>query len=320
MNELKTYLKSVLGVDIGIKPLKTETLKKMPLYIASEYEIQLVNLYGHDFLLVDVKSDFTTGRLRKHLDTIGSILDKKAIAVIPQLEAYKRIRLIEKRIPFIIPGKQMYLPDLLIDLKEFGNKPKELPETMRPATQFLLLYHLQIEPLEGINLKGIAEKLGYDAATITRAVHYMHQASLCTLEGVKEKTLHFNENNRELWEKAEPLMINPVKKIQYYSGWIDDSNLYKTNDNALAHYTDLNDDVIEYYAIRPGYTRFIAGANCKKTAQHEGNICIEEWRYDPGLLAQGRFVDPLSLYLCFRNNHDERVQMALEQIKEKFVW
>lgn len=122
----------------------------MPLYIASEYEIQLVKLYGHDFLLVDVKSDFTTGRLKKYLDTIGAKLDTKGIAVIAQLEAYKRIRLIEKRIPFIIPGKQMYLPDLLIDLKEFGNKPKGLPATMRPATQFLLLYHLQVGPLDGI--------------------------------------------------------------------------------------------------------------------------------------------------------------------------
>ena len=320
MNEFKTYLKSALGLEPEIKPLKTERLKKMPLYIASEYEIQLVNLYGHDFLLVDVKSDFTTGRLKKHLDTIATILDTKAIAVIAQLEAYKRIRLIEKRIPFIIPGKQMYLPDLLIDLKEFGNKPKGLLATMRPATQFLLLYHLQVEPLDGINLKGIAEKLGYDAATITRAVHYLRNAGLCTLDGTKEKTLHFNENNRELWEKAEPLMINPVKKIQYCNGWIDDNNLYKTNDNALAHYTDLNDDAIEYYAIRPGYTRFTEGANCKKTAQFEGNICIEEWRYDPGLLAQDGFVDPLSLYLCFRNDADERVQIALEQIKEKFVW
>jgi len=271
-------------------------------------------------LLVDVKNDFTTGRLRKHLDTIGTILDAKTIAVITQLEAYKRIRLIEKQIPFIIPGKQMYLPDLLIDLKELGNKPKGLPATMRPATQFLLLYHLQVETLEGINLKGVAEKLGYDAATITRAVHYLHHAGLCTLEGTKEKSLHFKENNRELWGKAEPLMNNPVKKIQYYNGWIDDGNLYKTNDNALAHYSDLNDDAIKYYAVRQGYIHFIEGAYCKKTAPFEGNICIEEWRYNPSLLAQNGFVDPLSLYLCFRNNPDERVQMALEQIKEKFIW
>ena len=320
MNVLKKYLKSALDIEPEIKPLKAGGLKKLPLYITNEYPIQLINLYHRDFLIVDVKNDFTTERLRKHLETIRATFDTNTIAVIAQLEAYKRIRLIKKKIPFIIPGKQMYLPDLLIDLKEFGNKPKELPAAMPPATQFLLLYHIQVEPLEGINLKAIAEKLDYDAATITRAVYYLQNVGLCTLEGTKEKTLHFNEHNRELWEKAESLMNNPVKKIQYYTGWVDDDNLYKSNNNALAHYSDLNDDAIEYYAIRPRYTNFIEGVNCKKTAQFEGNICIEVWKYDPALLAKNGFVDPLSLYLCFRNNTNERIEMALEQIIEQVIW
>lgn len=320
MDELKKYFKSALGVEPKIQPLKANKLNALPLYITGEYTIQLINIYRHDFLLVNVKNDFTTDRLRKHLNTISAAFNTNAIAVIAQLVAYKRLRLIEKKIPFIIPGKQMYLPDLLIDLKDFGNKPKELPVAMRPATQLLLLYHLQVEPLEGINLKGIAEKLGYDAATITRSVYYLHNIGLCTLEGVKDKSLHFNKNKRELWEKAEPLMKNPVKKTQYFSGWVSDGNMYKSNNNALAHYSDLNDDVIEYYAVRPGYTRLIGGANLKTTAMLEGNICIEDWKYNPWLLAKDEFIDPLSLYLCFRNKPDERIEMALEQIIEQFIW
>jgi len=31
-------------------------------------------------------------------------------------------------------------------------------------------------------------------------------------------------------------------------------------------------------------------------------------------------VDPLSLYLSFKNSYDERVEMALEQIIEKYIW
>jgi hypothetical protein len=320
MNELKEYLKSALGVETKIQPLNTDKLKKLPLYIASEYTIQLIELYHRDFLLVDVKNDFTTDTLKKHLETIRAAFDTNTIAVLTQLEAYKRIRLIEKKIPFIIPGKQMYLPDLLIDLKEFGNKPKELPVAMRPATQFLLLYHLQVEPLEGINLKGIAEKLGYDAATITRVAYYLHNIGLCTLEGMKDKSLHFNKDRRELWIEAEPLMNNPVKKMQYYSGWVADQNLCRANNNALAHYSDLNDDIIEYYAVRPGYTQLMGGVNLKKTAPQEGNICIEEWKYNPCLLTKTEFVDPLSIYLCFRNKPDERIEMALEQIIEQFEW
>ncbi len=320
MDDVKKYLKDALGVETRINPLKADKLKTLPVYITSEYNIQRIELYRKDLLLVGVKGNFTTDRLRKHLDTIRTTFNTNIVAVINQLEAYKRIRLIEKKIPFIIPGKQMYLPDLLIDLKEFGTKPKETPQTMQPATQLLLLYHLQIEPLEGINLKGIAEKLDYDAATITRAAYYLHNIGLCTLQGTKDKVLHFESTSAELWEKAEPMMNNPVKKTRYYSGWENDVNLYKSNINALAHYTDLNDDVIEYYAVKPGYTRLIGGANLKKTGPLEGNICIEEWKYNPYLLTKTEFIDPLSLYLCFRNKPDERIEMALEQIINNMKW
>lgn len=314
MNDLRKYIKVALGIEAEISPLRADKLKDLPVYIKSEYDIHTINLYRQDFLLVQVKSQFTTERLRKHLITIEAGFNTKAIAVIDRLEAYKRLRLIEKKIPFIIPGKQMYLPDLLIDLKEFGVKPREHPQMMRPATQLLLLYHLQIGSLEGYNLKGIAEKINYDAATITRAAHFLHNTGLCTLKGVKDKSLHFEGDKRKLWKKAEPMMSNPVKKSQYFSGWVNLPNRFKSNINALAHYSDLNDDVVAYYAVRPDYMRLIGRANLKETGPLEGNICIEEWKYNPGLLTGTEFVDPLSLYFCFRKKPDERIELALEQI------
>jgi hypothetical protein len=31
-------------------------------------------------------------------------------------------------------------------------------------------------------------------------------------------------------------------------------------------------------------------------------------------------VDPLSLWLSLRGNRDDRIQMALDEIEEKFLW
>jgi len=320
MEALKKYLKDALGVETELKPVAPDKLKTLPIFIVNEYDFQLIKLYNQDLLLVFVKNSFTTEKLKKHLDNIKAAFNIITIAVISQLEAYNRLRLIEKKVPFIIPGKQMYLPDLLIDLKEFGNKVKEQPVAMQPAAQLLLMYHLQVGSLEGINLKGIAEMLNYNAMTITRAVYYLHNVGLCTLRGTKDKFLHFDKNKKELWERAVPLMNNPVKKATYFAGYTPGNNMYKANINALAFYTDLNDDVIEYYAVKPGYTQRIGGANLKITGPLEGNICIEEWKYDPYLLTKTEFVDPLSLYLCFRNSLDERIEMAVEQIIDKFIW
>lgn len=320
MDEINKYLKDALGIDSEIKQLDQAKLRTLPAFITSEYIIQLIKLYQQDFLLVFVKNDFTTEQLRKHLETIRISFKIKTIAVIGQIEAYKRLRLIEKKIPFIIPGKQMYLPDLLIDLKEYANISRELPPSMSPATQLLTLYHLQVEDIEGINFKGIAEKLHYDAATITRAAFYLHNSGLCRIVGTKEKSLEFKKTNRELWQIAEPVMSTPINRTQFYSGYTLDQNFKRTNINALSHYTDLNDEQIEFYAMRPGYGKFVGGVNLKRADPMEGNICIEDWKYDPALLTKSEFIDPLSLYLCFRENKDERIEMALEKLIEQIKW
>jgi hypothetical protein len=313
MNELKKYLKHALGIEAEITPLKADKLKTLPAYITSEYTIQHIMLYLQNFLLVLVKNEFTTELLRQHLDIIRLALNTKTIAIIGQIEAYKRLRLIEKKIPFIIPGKQMYLPDLLIDLKEYAISIRELPSAMTPATQMLILYHLQVESLEDSNLKGISERLHY-------AAYYLHNTGLCKIVGTKEKSIKFEKNNRELWELTEPQMLSPVNRTKFYSGHTLDGNLRKANINALAHYTDLNDEPVEYYAMHPWYGKFIGGVNLKPVDKMEANLCIEEWKYDPTLLTKTEYIDPLSLYLCFRENKNERIEMALEKLINQIQW
>ncbi len=320
MEELKMYIKEALGVEMDIKKIHPDRTKSLPLYIKGEYTLYQVKLFRQDLIFAEVKGAFTTERLRKNILTIKKIFNTNTVAIIRSLEAYIRKRLVEKKIPFIVPGKQMYMPDLLVDLKEFGVRPKEQPKAMTPATQLLVLYHLQKEPLEEMNFKSIAEKLNYDQATITRSAYYLHNMEICTLKGSKEKSLHFNHDKKALWEKVEPLMSSPVKRTQYFSGYTHDKALYRANINALAHYTDVNDDVVDYYAVRPGYFRFLGGVNLEKAAFLEGNICIEEWKYDPYHLTASEFVDPLSLYLCFRNKPDERIEMALDQIIDNMKW
>jgi hypothetical protein len=47
---------------------------------------------------------------------------------------------------------------------------------------------------------------------------------------------------------------------------------------------------------------------------------VEIWNYDPNLFAGDGRVDPLSLYLSLRDNPDERVQAALDQMMRKVPW
>jgi len=322
MNEVVNYINEVLGIKVNYKKVTPEKLKKLPFFLAKGYDFGEIKLFNQQIVLLIVKDDFTTNNLRTHLTKVQNDLDTVVVAVIPAVDAYKRLRLIEKKVSFIVPGKQMYMPDLMISLKEFGTTRLEdrQPTNMQPAAQLILLYHLQVEPLEGLNLGTIAEKLRYNPMTITRAAFYFQNSGLCRIEGTKEKFLKFDKTKHELWDIAEPKMSNPINKIQYYTGYTMDKNLKKTNINALAHYTDLNDEQVEFFAMRPRYGRFIGGVNLKPIDPMEGNVCIEEWKYDPALLTKTEYIDPLSLYLCFRENKNERIEMALGKLIEKFPW
>jgi hypothetical protein len=49
------------------------------------------------------------------------------------------------------------------------------------------------------------------------------------------------------------------------------------------------------------------------------------WKYNPMVLVDELpndrpVVDPLSLYLSVKDSTDERLEMALDKILEKFIW
>ena len=54
--------------------------------------------------------------------------------------------------------------------------------------------------------------------------------------------------------------------------------------------------------------------------QDAGTCCVQLWRYDPLLFARDRRVDHFSLYLTLRDEADERVEAALEEMMENAPW
>ena len=44
------------------------------------------------------------------------------------------------------------------------------------------------------------------------------------------------------------------------------------------------------------------------------------WKYDPKKFARNGMVDPVSLYMTFVDNMDERIEGALEELLEEYKW
>jgi hypothetical protein len=261
--------------------------------------------------------------VRKHLDMLQSKQPAELIYVRARVTAYNRKRLIEQKVPFIVPGNQMYLPMLAIDLREHFRRIREEAPTFSPSTQVVVLHAMLRDAGQVLIPSEMAPLLGYSAMTMTRAFDELETAKLAevTVRG-RERCLRFIGDRREIWEKAQPFLRNPVSKRLFIRRINGAEGATHAGLTALAHYSML---------APPAYTTYALSREEWKTLRQQHKIIevpvqdpdvseIEVWWYSPARFAEHGMVDQLSLYLSLKADHDERTETALEEMMEKIEW
>jgi hypothetical protein len=311
---------------------KTE-LGKLPMFISEIYIVYQTALFNIDFILIEYREadGFSIPQLEKHFDLLKNSLHKRVVLLTDDLPSIYRKRLIGKGINFIMPEKQLFLPDFLIDLRE-GNQNqgrKRKTEKLLPSSQLILLYYILHNDgkanLKEESFTQLASKFGYTKMAITKAVENLLYNGLCIVEGTKEKYIRFVSDGANLWKSAFPLLVNPVFKKVYVDEKPQGIFLYRANESALSEYSNMNPIRQTYYSIeRSKFYELQKEDRLKNPNEFEGMYCLELWKYNPAILTQGitkkDSVDPLSLYLSLQDNRDERVEMALDTISKKFLW
>ena len=322
MKNLKKYLREVLGESLETTEITKQEKSTLPLFMRGAYEFKKGILFNKNILLV-IKTGvehFTTKQYRKHADIIETNLKLPVVFVFNTIESYNRKRLIQKQIAFILPGKQMCIPNLLIDLKEYKQKKPVKRETLLPATQCLVLFHLLKNSIEGKNFKEMAKRTNYSSMTITRAVNDLAEKKICIINGTGDKTISFGKGKKETWEQAWPYMISPVKRAFYINAKFKPDTAHLCNISALSNYTNIAGDNREHLAVSQINFKMLMAKNVDLEANNiEGDIKLEIWKYSPGVLTDKNIVDPLSLYLSLKDADDERVQMSLDKLLNK-LW
>jgi biotin operon repressor len=336
MKQAIQYINETLGISTTAIPIQKDELGKLPMYINETYKLYNTVLFNRRLLFIELrnKEEFSILQIEKQLQLLKNTFETTVVIIIQDLAAYNRKRLIEKGINFIVPEKQLFLPELLIDLRESFTNPrtKEKNVTLLPSAQFLLIYHIihryENWKLEEHSFKEIAKKLGYTPMAITNAVENLRYHEVVDVLGEKEKYIKFRLERHELWNSLEHnnVLVNPVLKTVYIDEMPKGVFMLKTNASALPEYTNLNPSKQEYYAIEKTVFYGLQKSNALiNKNEYEGNFCIEVWKYDPLKLVDDMtndmpVVDPLSLYLSLKESHDERIGMALEQLIEKQIW
>lgn len=329
MDKLKEYIYELLDQEIELNKLPEITLNNLPFFFRSNYEFYSTKIFNHEliFLVLDKEDTFNVQQLKKQFEIIRSIFNKPVVIIKDDITGVSRKRLIDYKISFISPGKQMFLIELLVDLQDFNNK-QEFRKNIKllPSAQVLVLYHIlhRKDDLSQYTFKELAAKFQYTQTAITKAVTNLKALALIEVIGTKEKRVLFEKDIPKLWKQAQDLFVDPVFKTVYMDK--EPKNLLYSNTTALEEYTDMNRGTQECFAIERNRFYKLEKSNQFFNLNGEnGNYALEVWKYNPELLAknitQKENVDPLSLYLSLKDGFiDERTDMALDQILKKYIW
>lgn len=334
MRNIENFVDEVLGQPLKAKPLVGKQQHGLPLYISEGYELLQGEIFDQIVILVKIKNEsaFSILKLDKHLNVLKQIFTQPVIVLFDEVAAYKRKRLIEKKINFIVLDKQLFIPALMVDLKEQSTIPKVKTKKLLPIAQLLIVYHLLYMQkkwkIEDNTFKDNAAYFNTNAMAISRAADNIQQLGLIVIEGERDKNIRFQLDNIALWQEIErrELWVNPILKKVYVDKIPEGVTLLRSNTSALPEYSEMNPSKQHYYAIEKKAfydlqkNKVLVNAN-----ETEGEYCLEVWNYNPLTLikemnAETPAVDPLSLYLSLKNIKDERIEMALEQIIEKYIW
>jgi len=320
------YLHETLGIAPKVRPWAGAG--KLPYFLQEAFEVRELKLLERQVLLaIDQRADRAgLANVRGQLDKLRHIAGMPVVYVTRTLASYERKRLIEQKVPFLVPGNQLYLPDLGIDLREYFRKATIAAQTaLSPATQAMLItvllrrpWRAEWQPAE------VVGELGYTAMTLSRGVKELTAAGLATLriEG-RARWLHTERTAAQTWEHAKPMLRSPVKRRVWVLPLPKSRQrpLRLAGLSALARYSMLTEPQWPTYAVGQGEWKAAVQAGLEMLPEPMPGACEWEiWHYTPALVPSSDTVDPLSLTLSLQGNEDERVQLALDELKGHFPW
>lgn len=320
---IKTKEIAILGRPIQLQERNKAQMEGATIGDLLTYKFYDGEFHGMPLLFAEPKGKVATPRcLSVTANNLTSLLQLPIVFLLPACPAYERQRLIDKDVYFVVSEKYVHLPMLLAN--ERVRKTKQA-KTLTPVAQYLLLYHLQIGSIEGMAARDIEDKIPYSYASITLGLTCLEDLGLCkkVAEGSKRKVIHFDMKGMNLWEQAQPFLVNPVEERIYCDGLLSDDSFPECGINALAHYTRLNPDPERTIMMSVKQLRnFKSSEALVRPNEFDGNIIIEGWKYPPvtAIGVKAEWVDKLSLAISLREDEDPRVEGEVERLINETEW
>lgn len=309
------YIERILGIKVRYRPWPHK--KELPYYLLERYELKVAILdrVTAIFLYPNGKLD-QMASVRKQIARIQKIENLPVVIVMENMTRNQRVYMISAGIPFVVPDKQLYLPFMGVALQEKFDADSFPTEKLQPSAQVLFFYYLY-QKTEQIYANDFMKVAGCSGMTLTRAVRQLEQTGLFdTSKTGVQKILRGKYKGRELFEKMQPYLISPIRKVLYVDKDEHINNVSMAGLSALSEKSMLNPPDVESYAV---YGRGSQLKGTERLMDAAVQMEVELWKYDPQILGNNGAVDTLSLVVSLRDRMDERIEEAVEEILDE-MW
>lgn len=315
------YLQSVFGLDIDmvnwVMPSNT------PFYIRDGYSFQKLTWRKQSCVFAKPRSSSVRlPALKKQLGVITALCEYPCALELDELSSQQRKNLLMDHIPFVAAPNQVYLPFWGCAFTERYKTATVPDEIMTPMTQLVFLHLFYSLKGGKTTASAISAALGIAKVTVSRAVDMLVSTRMFSIsvEG-KRKWLSFTTDESAALEIAMKYMRSPVEKRVYVRELPSDIPKLQGGIQALSQISMVSAGELDGSLVLNKKTYSSIPKDLfinEKDFFDFGGCAIEVWYYDANLLSDCGRVDDLSLLLSLMSNEDERVQMGLDGIREKY--
>lgn len=315
---MQEFLEERLKQTIKIEPMTMQD--KLPLVINGLYNLYSAEMNGLKWIMAEPKEKIGLAQMRKHQRQIEKKMGLNCALSLKQVNNYSENILLNEGIPFIIIGKEIYLPFIGILLNDCNKRTLTPVRQISFLTQKLILTAIY-DKWNGTTVSDAAAALNVTKMSISRCfdeIEYL-EIPMLYMKG-KSRTVTISCDIKKLWDDIIPFLRNPI--ISEYQLARDLKLKNKSGISALCYYTLLSDNAYPTYAMTKMDIKDLHIDRKQLIPKGEEPGCVvQELGYFINF-QNNNIMDPLSIQLALHDNeiNDDRIIVSVNKMLEEFVW
>ena len=290
----------------------------VPLYLKAGYELWSAKIQDVCVVFASVKDETIDIRIHQNaIKRFDELTSCHTVLVFDKLDSRSIESLIKKHIPFVIKDKQIYMPFALLQIQTQNKKKTPLREVaLTSDADMILIGYLDNQIHSSMIIKEIAQAIGRELRATSQALKVLEALGYVQIEvNGRSRYIHFI-SPMEVYERLKEEVKLPVKYSFFAKGYIGEK-LY-SGFTALSHYSTLIEQKIKTVAIshKQLTSKKLEALECD---EDEAEYKIEVWDREPSVFTHNDTINPLYVIRFFKNDEDERVQEAIEQLETRII-